>query len=434
MAGTLLVTACQPTGKTGDVIGKQPVKVENGIMTTEVLMAFGRVSGPVVSPDKSKILYGVSYENLEQNKSNRELFVMDIDGQNKKQITCTPESEGNAVWIDGGKQIAYLSGKSGDSQLWIMNADGSNARQISYHEKGVHGFLFSPDEKHILFIGNVKYSEKASDLYPDLDKATGRVIDDLMYKHWDEWVEEIPHPYIASFDGKQLTDITDIMEGEPYESPMKPFGGIESFAWTPDSKAVAYTSRKKTGMEYSLSTNSDIYLYDLSTQETKNLTEGMMGYDTTPAFSPDGKYLAWGSMEREGYESDKNRLFIMNMETGEKQDLTSDFDYSTDEFFRNSHCFDTRSVIFQLSTWFGNCFFYFTEYVHTSFFCLIQSTFQNFVRQTVYLDIHLGSRNTIFCSRYFEVHITQVVFVTQNIRQYSIFFFARILNQSHSDT
>ena len=331
MAGTLLVTACQPTGKTGDVIGKQPVKVETGIMTTEVLMAFGRVSGPVVSPDKSKILYGVSYENLEQNKSNRELFVMDIDGQNKKQITCTPESEGNAVWIDGGKQIAYLSGKSGDSQLWIMNADGSNARQISYHEKGVHGFLFSPDEKHILFIGNVKYSEKASDLYPDLDKATGRVIDDLMYKHWDEWVEEIPHPYIASFDGKQLTDITDIMEGEPYESPMKPFGGIESFAWTPDSKAVAYTSRKKTGMEYSLSTNSDIYLYDLSTQETKNLTEGMMGYDTTPAFSPDGKYLAWGSMEREGYESDKNRLFIMNMETGEKQDLTSDFDYSTDE-------------------------------------------------------------------------------------------------------
>ena len=105
MAGALLATACQPTGKTGDIIGKQSVKVENGIMTTEVLMAFGRVSDPVVSPDKSKILFGVTYENLEQNKSNRELFVMDIDGQNKKQITCTPESEGNAVWINGGKQI-----------------------------------------------------------------------------------------------------------------------------------------------------------------------------------------------------------------------------------------------------------------------------------------------------------------------------------------
>ena len=210
------------------------------------------------------------------------------------------------MWINGGKQIAYLSGKSGDSQLWIMEADGSNARQISHHEKGINGFLFSPDEKQILFIGNVKYSQKASDIYPDLDKATGRVIDDLMYKHWDEWVEEIPHPYIASFDGKELSGITDIMEGEPYESPMKPFGGIESFAWTPDSKAVAYTSRKKTGLEYSISTNSDIYLYDLATKQTRNLTEGMMGYDTTPTFSPDGKYLAWGSMERDGYESDKN--------------------------------------------------------------------------------------------------------------------------------
>ena len=184
MAGALLVTACQPAGKTGDIIGKQPVKVENGILTTEVLMAFGRVSDPVVSPDKSKILFGVTYEDVKQNKSNRELFVMDIDGQNKKQITCTPESEGNAVWINGGKQIAYLSGKSGDSQLWIMEADGSNARQISHHEKGINGFLFSPDVIQILFIGNVKYSQTASDIYPVLDKATGRVIDDLMFKQW----------------------------------------------------------------------------------------------------------------------------------------------------------------------------------------------------------------------------------------------------------
>ena len=140
-------------------------------MTTEVLMAFGRVSGPVVSPGIRRPCMQALTKIGSNKQSNRELFVMDIDGQNKKQITCTPESEGNAVWIDGGKQIAYLSGKSGDSQLWIMNADGSNARQISYHEKGVHGFLFSPDEKHILFIGNEKYSEKASDLYPDL-KAT----------------------------------------------------------------------------------------------------------------------------------------------------------------------------------------------------------------------------------------------------------------------
>jgi len=338
MAGTLLVTACQPTGKTGDVIGKQPVKVENGIMTTEVLMAFGRVSGPVVSPDKSKILYGVSYENLEQNKINRELFVMDIDGQNKKQITCTPESEGNAVWIDGGKQIAYLSGKSGDSQLWIMNADGSNARQISYHEKGVHGFLFSPDEKHILFIGNVKYSEKASDLYPDLDKATGRVIDDLMYKHWDEWVTTVPHPFVADFDGESISNPVDVMEGELFESPMKPFGGIEQLAWNTTSDKIAYTSRKKTGKEYAISTNSDIYVYDLNTKQTTNITEENKGYDTNPTYSPDGKSIAWLSMERDGYEADQNRLMVMNLETGEKTFVSKDFDSNVDSYCWSADC------------------------------------------------------------------------------------------------
>ncbi len=330
MAGALLLTACQSAQQGDDIIGKESVTVENGIMTTEALMAFGRVTDPVVSPDKSKVLYGVSYENIKQNKSNRELFVVDLNGENKTQITTTAESEGNAVWIHGGKEIAYLSSKSGNSQLWIMNADGSNARQISDHEKGINGFLFSPDEKRILFIGNVKYSEKASEVYPDLDKTTGRIIDDLMYKHWDEWVEEIPHPYIAEFDGKALSNIIDIMEGEPYESPMKPFGGVESFSWTPDGKSIAYTSRKKTGLEYSISTNSDIYLYNLETQETRNLTEGMMGYDTNPTFSPDGKYLAWTSMERDGYESDKNRLFILDMESGEKQDLTAHWDYSAD--------------------------------------------------------------------------------------------------------
>ncbi len=330
MAGALLLTACQSAQQRDDIIGKQSVTIENGVMTTDALMAFGRVSDPVVSPDKSKILYGVSYVSVEQNKSNNELFVVDLNGENKTQITTTAKSESNAVWINGGKEIAYLSSQSGSSQLWIMNADGSNARQISNHEKSINGFLFSPDETRILFISNVKYGERASDIYPDLDQATGRVINDLMYKHWDEWVEEIPHPYIADFDGKALSNVIDIIEGEPYEAPMKPFGGVESFSWTPDGKSIAYVSRKKTGLEYSISTNSDIYLYNLETKETRNLTEGMMGYDTNPTFSPDGKYLAWTSMERDGYESDKNRLFVLNMESGERQDLTANWDYSAD--------------------------------------------------------------------------------------------------------
>ena len=151
-----------------------------------------------------------------------------------------------------------------------------------------------------------------------------------MYKHWDEWVTEIPHPFIADFDGYSLKNIKDIMDGEPYESPMKPFGGIESFAWSPDSKQVVYVSRKKTGMEYAVSTNSDLYLYDLEKATTRNLTAGMMGYDTAPAFSPDGTQLAWLSMEHDGYESDKNRIFVMDMATGTRTDLTANWDYTAD--------------------------------------------------------------------------------------------------------
>jgi dipeptidyl aminopeptidase/acylaminoacyl peptidase len=153
-----------------------------------------------------------------------------------------------------------------------------------------------------------------------------------MYKHWDTWIEEIPHPFVADFDGEKMSSAKDILEGEPYECPMLPFGGIEQLAWSPDGKTIAYTCRKKTGLEYTLSTNSDIYLYDVESGKTRNLTEGMMGYDINPQFSPDGKTIAWLSMERDGCESDKNRLFTANLETGEKTCMTKDFDYNADAF------------------------------------------------------------------------------------------------------
>lgn len=333
----MCTSGCTETNESdSDIIGKPDFKSETGIFDIDALEALGRVSSPVVSPDGTKIIFGVSYESVEQNKSNNELWIMDINGENARAITHTSKSENNAAWIDNGEHIAFLyPDENGKAQIWVMNPDGSSRRKISDVKSGVNGFLFSPDGKKVVIIGNVKYSRDSADIYPDLPKATGRVIDDLMYKHWDEWVTEIPHPFIAEYDGKEISNIKDIMEGEPYESPMKPFGGIESFAWTPASDALVYTSRKKTGVEYAISTNSDLYLYTLSDGTTKNLTEGMMGYDTNPAFSPDGNYLAWLSMERDGYESDKNRLFVMNMATGEKTNLTDQWDYTIDEFCWN---------------------------------------------------------------------------------------------------
>ncbi len=335
LAGSL--ASCQSGGeKEAGLIDKPDFKSADGVFNIEALEALGRVSSVQVSPDTKKVLFGISYESVEQNKSNNDLYTMDVDGSNLQRITRTASSEGNFVWINKGEQIAFIYPANGVPQVWVMNADGSGRKQITDMEKGVQGFLFSPDEKHIILVSTLKYSRDAKEIYPDLPEATGRVIDDLMYKHWDEWVTEIPHPFVGNFDGSKVTDAIDIMADEPrFESPMKPFGGIESFAWAPDSQSLIYVSRKKDGMEYAISTNSDLYLYNLADKTTRNLTEGMMGYDTNPAYSPDGKYVAWLSMEHDGYESDKNRIFILDTATGEKTDLTADWDYTANEIAWN---------------------------------------------------------------------------------------------------
>lgn len=338
-ATALMLNAMAPTATLAeetDIIDRPDFKSATGIFDIDALEALGRVSEPRVSPDGKRVLFGVSYESVPQNKSNRDLYVMNIDGTGVTRITKTAQSENSAVWIDNGTRIAFVYAEKGSSpQLWVMNADGTERHAATNIEGGIEGFLFSPDQSKVVLIRTVKYNRTAADIYPDLPKATGRVIDDLMYKHWDTWVTEIPHPFIGAFDGQTITDLKDIMEGEPYEAPMRPFGGVESFAWSPDSKILVYTSRKKTGMEYALSTNSDLYAYNLTTGTTTNLTEGMMGYDTNPAFSPDGRYMAWLSMERDGYEADKNRLFIRDNATGQKTDLTSDWDYTIEEFAWN---------------------------------------------------------------------------------------------------
>lgn len=321
------ITSCN-TGEEQKTIGKSNLKLDGDRMTPEALWAFGRMGDAQVSPDGEKILYGVTYYSVPDNASNRELFVMNADGSDARQITHSAKSEYAAKWFDGGRKIAFLCAESGSTQIWTMNADGSDRRQVSDIEGGVNDFLISPDEAMLLYIADVKYGETVQDKYPDLDKASGRIVTDLMYKHWDEWVDNVPHPFLANFADGTVGAAFDLLDGEPYECPMKPFGGVEQIAFSPDSKTIAYTCRKKTGLEYAVSTNSDIYLYDIASGETRNLTEGMMGYDINPAFSPDGKWLAWESMERDGYESDKNRLFVMNLETGERTDLSANWDQS----------------------------------------------------------------------------------------------------------
>ncbi|MCD7901533.1 MAG: S9 family peptidase [Bacteroides sp.] len=329
------------------LIEKSTIQIKDGRMTPEALWAMGRIGVMAVSPEQQKIAYTVAYYSVPENKSNREVFVMNADGSNNQQITRTTFSENSIVWIKQGTKLAFLSTESGSSQIWEMNPDGSGKRQLTNCDKDIEGFSFSPDEKKLLFISQIKTVESTVEKYPDLPKATGVIVDDLMYRHWDEWTTTVPHPFIADFDGNSISNVIDILSGEPYESPMKPFGGIEQLAWNITSDKVAYTSRKKTGKQYAVSTNSDIYVYDLNTKKTVNITEGMMGYDTNPKYSPDGKSIAWLSMERDGYESDWNRLFIMNLETGEKRFISKALDSNVDDYCWSA---DSKTIYFT-SVW-----------------------------------------------------------------------------------
>ena len=320
------------SGEPQQIIGKCNPTIKDGLMTPEILYSFARVGDVKVSPDKSKIVYQVSYVSYEQNRTNPELFIMNIDGSGKKQLTESRFRESNPVWIENGKKIAYLSNESGSTQIWTMNPDGSGKQQISQIDGDVEGFSLSPDGTKVLYIQSVKVLDSTQDRYPDLQKTSGKIVDNLMYKHWDTWVTTAPHPFVADIKGGKIGNGIDLLKGEPYESPMLPWGGIEQLAWSPDNKTIAYVSRKKTGKEYSISTNSDIYFYNVATGETKNMTEGMMGYDNNPVFSPDGKYLLWNSMERDGYEADKLRLFMMDIATGKKTYITENFDYNADSY------------------------------------------------------------------------------------------------------
>ena len=250
MAMAVLAASCATKDEKA-IIGKQHPKIENGRMTPEVLWSFGRVGGTQVSPDGTKVLYSVSYYSIPENKGNSELFVMNVDGTDKKQITTTSTREAAAKWMKDGEHIAFLSSETGIMQLWIMKSDGSDGQQITTLEGGITDFMFSPDESKLLFVADVKYGQRTVDKYPDLPKASGIIVNDLMYKHWDEWVQTVPHPFIADFNGEKIDNEIDILNGEPYESPMKPFGGIEQLAWSPDGKTIAYTCRKKcSGFEY----------------------------------------------------------------------------------------------------------------------------------------------------------------------------------------
>lgn len=355
-------------------------------LTPELLWSMGRIGSTVLSPDKTNILYTVTTYNISENRGYSAIYILNSETKETKKLTVnTSKSESDANFIENGRKIVFLcADDNGTSQLWMMNTDGSNRKCISSEKTDVNGYLFSPDEKHVVLIHDVPTETSIIKNDDDLPKATGMVINELMYKHWDRYVRSVPHPFIANFDGSQVTNARDILDGQPYESPMCPFGGIEEFAWSPDSKSLAYVMRKKTGRDYAISTDSDIFLYNLETGKTKNLckpenykapvvnaTSSLkhqiqynenedynLGYDDKPKFSPNGKYIAWTSMKHDGYESDRTRLCVYEFSTGSKTYVTETFDSGVNDFVWD----DNSKELYFSGVWHGKTNLYKTNF------------------------------------------------------------------------
>ena len=369
------------------MIQKNNIKLSSDVMTPEALWAMGRIGGYAASPDGKHIEYNVAYYSVKENKSHHILYIMDADGKNQNRLTTSTKNETDAAWLSN-ERIAFCTG----GEVWSMNIDGTDRKQISNTNGEVEGFLFSPDGKKVILIKSIPYHGSIQKNPEDLPKATGRLVTDLMYRHWDHYVESIQHPFVLDIESGEMFDI---LEGEPYECPMQPFGGVEQLAWSPDSKYIAFTCRTKTGLAYSISTDSDIFLYDVeardlnSQEHTRNLCKrggefGVnscasmpyhgdgkqldptktlknqrinqefkdlnVGYDQNPKFSPDGRYVAWLSMERDGYESDRNRLCVCDLQTGDKKYITESFDSNVDDFCWSDN---KDAMIYFIGVWHG---------------------------------------------------------------------------------
>lgn len=349
-----ITTSCTPTGSdsTSESV-RNEITLQSDTLTPEALWAMGRIGTHVISSEGNRVAYQVSYYSVQENKSRTVLYITDINGGEPTLLTPADKSESTPTWLDNDHLLALSGG-----ELWEVSVDGKSHKQLTHSKGSIEDYLLSPDKQKVILIKSLPYHDIIKEKDADLPLSTGRVVTDLMYRHWDHYVESIAHPFVADMNNLDA-EAKDILEGMPYECPMAPFGGTEQLAWSPDSKQIAYTCRTKTGLAYSVSTDADIYLYDIESGKSKNLCkpenyvapeydptkslknqkvnapenlQNNPGYDQNPQFSPDGTHVAWLSMARDGYESDRQRLCVYNLKSGEKSYVTEAFDSNVDAF------------------------------------------------------------------------------------------------------
>jgi dipeptidyl aminopeptidase/acylaminoacyl peptidase len=315
-----------------------PEEKSGGIMTPEIMWKFRRLGSFALSPDGANVLYTVTDIDLQSEARRTNIYKLSTTGGDPVQLTT--DGGNSPQWFDEGKSIAYVN----NGNLHIMNADGSGQQVVS-GLSDFEIFSISPTNNKIYFTRRVKLDQTANEKY-NLPKAKVRIINDLMYRHWNYWSDySYSHIFVASFNRNSMTNEKDIMEGQRFESPTSPYFDESEISWSPDGKYIAYTSKRLFGKEDAVSTNSDIYLYEVSDSKEVNITEGNMGYDKYPVFSPDGSSIAYQSMERDGYEADLNRLFVYNIKENKRTWITKEWNFDVD----NINWSNDRTLFFTCS-------------------------------------------------------------------------------------
>ena len=307
-----------------------------GRMTPEIMWKFGHLGAMALSPDGKSVLYSVTDIDLKTEARRTNIFKVPVSGGDPVQLTTDGGS--SPQWFGNGASIAYIDN---DGNLVVMDSEGKT-RQTVAGLKDFEIYNIAPAGNHIYFTRRVKLDQTANEKY-NLPKAKVRIIDDLMYRHWNTWSDySYSHVFVASFDGKSVSGEKDIMEGQKFESPLSPYFEEGQISWSPDGKYIAYTSKRLKGKEDARSTNSDIFLYNTETGKEVNITEANHGYDRFPVFSPDGSKIAYQSMERDGYEADLDRLFVYDIASGSRIWITKGWTFDVE----NISWADNRTIYF----------------------------------------------------------------------------------------
>jgi dipeptidyl aminopeptidase/acylaminoacyl peptidase len=295
-------------------------------ITPEILVSLKKINEYCVSPQGDKMIYTVGQADVDNNTSKSQIFMIGLDGKNERQITVYGDKSYNGCWAPDGKSIAFISDREGKPQAFVIDLDGGEARQLTDMENGIANLMWSPDGKYLSFTSDVKLDRTIKENYPKLDKTTALVYDDLPIRHWDHYLDEkYSHLFVVPREGGEPKDL---MPDEKFDTPLKPFGGREQIAWSPNGTEIAYTAKKVDDFEKS--TNSDIFVVSVFGGTPKNISQGLPGFDMNPQYSPNGSYISFNSMERPGYEADRQRMMVYSRRTARLTELGADFPHSVE--------------------------------------------------------------------------------------------------------